>query len=165
MNIMLKIFIPVKGDESHCKLKEESSLVRPYNPSTEEDESIGGYVDDELHTLLTFQRPDSLPLYHRKEEERIEICDNGSGGLETIFGNDVNNNAWELGSRMWSNMPGALQVKNPKKLLNPQLFFLLHNFLPVNISIYTYIYLFWGYLHRKDHLNQCFFTIVLGSRP
>jgi hypothetical protein len=93
-------------------------LAHRSHTNTEEDEGIRGYVDDELHTLLTFQRPDSLPLYHQREGEETEVCDNGGGGggLESIFGNDASNNTWELGSCMWSNMPGALQVKNPINL-------------------------------------------------
>ena len=112
---MLENVIPVKGNGSRSKL-EEPLLVHQFHPTTGEDESMGGYVDDELHTLLTFERPDSLPLYHQREGEGIEICDNSGGGLETIFGNDASNNAWELGSCMWSNMPGALQVKSPINL-------------------------------------------------
>lgn len=123
----LSVQFPAGGDVPQLKLKEQAL---PHGSGKTEDQGVGPYTDEELFTLLTFERPDGLPvsdLYDPRtgmgtlSEQEEELVGN-AGGLEAIFGRDVAldleqlgamsgiSNAWELGSCVWNNMPGALQT-------------------------------------------------------
>ncbi|MCO5612377.1 hypothetical protein L7F22_066644 [Adiantum nelumboides] len=113
-----------EGNDPEPKFGDEGLTQIPYKVKIE-DGDIGAYHDDELFTLLAFERPeDGLPvtdLYEQapggpvsSSQEEDELAEDASGGLEAIFrhngGFHFAHSAWELGSCTWGNMPGALQV-------------------------------------------------------
>ena len=86
-----------------------------------------GEEEDDLFTLLAFERPDSLPASDLRsivtsvDHHQTEETTYNEGGLEAIFSQPSSsldsdyinamsgiNNMWELGSYVWNNMPGAL---------------------------------------------------------
>ncbi|KAI5080897.1 hypothetical protein GOP47_0004080 [Adiantum capillus-veneris] len=113
------------GDDPEPKFEDEG-LLQISDKVKVEDTGMGTFPDDELFTLLAFERPDDeLPvteLYKQEPGRRImsssheedELAEETSGGLEAILRHDGGlgfvQSAWELGSCVWSNMPGALQV-------------------------------------------------------
>lgn len=113
--------MPSGRDTSHLKLSEQ---VLPLNLKAE-DQSTGPFADDELFTLLAFEKPDGSPVANFYDGAHLLTLDNHQeggnlGGLEAIFGQNAGldlqqlaamtgiSNAWELGSCAWNSMPGAL---------------------------------------------------------
>lgn len=107
------------GENPEPKVKEHHHNIKI------EDNGIGSFTDDELLTLLTFERPDGLPvteLYNTgpggPTSDQEDELEDTSGCLEAIFRQGglafahpgTTCNTWELNSCIWSNMPGALQV-------------------------------------------------------
>ncbi|MCO5612253.1 hypothetical protein L7F22_066517 [Adiantum nelumboides] len=108
-----------KGD---CHLNMAGHLL-PLPNMQIEDHSTAPSADEELDTLLAFEKPDGPAFYDEKAHpgslSNYQEEVGHSGGLEVIFGQNANvdayqlaamsgiGNLWELGTCAWNSMPGC----------------------------------------------------------